>query len=75
MKAKQLLRHAMGDQAGYVAIFSGVRDPTANRLQYREQCFFECPEDLGRQRPTPKTDLVRGCETSTSQPTRSQAKE
>jgi hypothetical protein len=47
MKAKQLLRHALGDQAGYVAIFSGVRDPTANRLQYREQCFFECPEDLG----------------------------
>jgi hypothetical protein len=41
-----LLRHVLGDQGNYVAIFSGVRDPDGG-LTYCEQRFFECPQELG----------------------------
>jgi RepB DNA-primase from phage plasmid len=45
-EAELFLRHVLGDQTGYISIFSGVRVPDA-RLKYREQRFFRCPEELG----------------------------
>jgi hypothetical protein len=46
-EAERLLTHVLGDQRGYMAIFSGVRGPDGTLDKHREQRFFRCPEGLG----------------------------
>lgn len=45
-EARHLLRHAYGDDEGYVAIFSGVRVDGDKRLRYTRERFFKYPEEL-----------------------------